>query len=120
MIGGRLLRPSACFVARAYVACPLARGCTPPSVTRIDLSRARAMCTASTDSVKESEEAKKPLDYSFEGLAFEGGKDLMVRRLKMASILNLGFAAASAPILQYITSLSGNGEYNPHTNLALD
>lgn len=41
-------------------------------------------------------------------LVYEGAKNKIVSTLKMASIANLGFAVASAPILQYITAASGN------------
>ena len=40
--------------------------------------------------------------------SYEGAKNKIVSTLKMASIANLGFAVASAPILQYITAASGN------------
>lgn len=103
LVGRRLLRPAGALAAHARLASPLRA--MPHRLACGDMSGARGMCgDAPTEGA-----GKKELDYSFEGLAFEGGKDLMVRRLKMASVLNLGFAAASAPVLQYITSLSGNG-----------
>jgi hypothetical protein len=104
LVGQRLWQcSSGALAARARLASPLRA--MPQGLARCGFSGARGMCgDAPTDGG-----GKKALNYSFEGLAFEGGKDLMVRRLKMASVLNLGFAAASAPVLQYITSLSGNG-----------
>jgi hypothetical protein len=44
-----------------------------------------------------------------EMLMFEGGKNKMVKTLKMASIANLGFAVSSGPVLYYITSATGQG-----------
>jgi len=40
-------------------------------------------------------------------MVYEGAKNKIVTTLKMASIANLGFALASAPLLQYITAASG-------------
>lgn len=39
---------------------------------------------------------------------YEGAKNKVVKTIKTVSIANLGFAVASAPLLQYITQLSGN------------
>lgn len=41
-------------------------------------------------------------------LLFDGAKSFMVIRIKQASLANLGFAVTSAPLLYYITALSGN------------
>lgn len=53
----------------------------------------------------------KPDDILFNGkeeFIFEGGKNKVVATLKKLSIANLGFALAGTPILQYITSATGN------------
>jgi len=39
---------------------------------------------------------------------YEGAKNKVVKTIKTVSIANLGFAVASAPLLQYITQLSGS------------
>ena len=57
----------------------------------------RHLCTAPTD--RQADEQPE--------LLFYGGKNLMVKRLKQASVLNLGFALSAAPVLHYLTSLSG-------------
>ena len=41
-------------------------------------------------------------------MLYEGAKNKIVKSLKTVSIANLGFAVASAPLLQYITAASGN------------
>ena len=65
-----------------------------------------------TEAPKEEEPAKDPKDdilYSGkEELIFEGGKNKIVTTLKKLSIANLAFALAGTPLLQYITSATGN------------
>jgi len=94
-------------MARACAAQPLRLVARQTLAPRSGFAAMRGMSSQTPKAdVKEGGTA---LDYSFEGPAFQGNKDQIVRRLKMASVANLGFAAASAPVLQYITSMSGNG-----------
>ena len=39
---------------------------------------------------------------------YEGAKNQIVKTLKKLSVANLGFAVASAPLLQYITAATGS------------
>jgi hypothetical protein len=68
---------------------------------------ARLLCTPAAPDAA-AQEATAACDA--EGtLLFEGGKARIIKTLKMASLANLGFAAASAPVLHYITSQTGHG-----------
>lgn len=60
-------------------------------------------------SSKAEETPAAPVDDGAPKLLFEGAKAKIVKTLKMASIANLGFAALSVPLLQYITSATGAG-----------
>jgi hypothetical protein len=52
-------------------------------------------CSTKIDDTKTTE---------FEGVVYDGAKNKVVGTLKMLSVANLGFALASAPIIQYITA----------------
>jgi hypothetical protein len=61
----------------------------------------RCSSTAPADDAKPEKTPQQPT------VVFEGAKNKIVGTLKMASVANLGFALASAPLLQYITSAMG-------------
>ena len=67
----------------------------------------RALCTEAPK--PEAEPAKDDILFSGKDeIIFEGGKNKIVTTLKKLSIANLTFALAGTPLLQYITSATGN------------
>mmetsp|Transcript_23936 Transcript_23936/g.78028 ORF Transcript_23936/g.78028 Transcript_23936/m.78028 type:complete len:221 (-) Transcript_23936:381-1043(-) len=115
-----MLRRPLCALGRPSALALLPRACrvAPRALAIHPRAAAVAPCRQLHSSLRAKEEATAPaaeaateeaLDYSYEGVLFEGGKNLMVKRLKLASVLNLGFALASAPVLQVLTSADGNG-----------
>ena len=95
------LRCGAPALLRPALATRAVRPCVPMPM----LHTATRCCSgaAASDTGKKEEDAKV-----FEGQVFEGAKNKVVTTIKKVSIANLGFAIASAPILQYITAASGN------------
>ncbi len=82
---------------------------SPPRGGVLSALRCGAVSPPRFCSGKPADEAAKPeaSPSDVPELVYEGAKNKIVKTLKMASIANLAFALASAPILQYITSAAG-------------
>ena len=74
------------------------RSVLPPRCHAPSLLQTARACSSTPDGGAAEEKPK---------VLYEGAKNKLVATLKTVSIANLGFALSSAPILHYITSMSG-------------
>jgi len=101
LLRGASRQPLLSCAARLRVPLAAARPC-------LSSRTVRAFCTSEPNKEAAPAEAA-PAQEEAPTLLFTGGKNQMVKYLKKASILNLGFAISAAPLLHYITSASGSG-----------
>ena len=79
--------------------------CRPATISLARFGSGRAEEPPPTAEEATAEAKPQPPEA---GMLYEGAKNKIVKSLKTVSIANLGFAVASAPLLQYITAASGN------------
>lgn len=89
-----------CALRTAMRPC-VARSVLPPRCHAPSLLQTARACSSTPDVSAAPAEEEKPK------VLYEGAKNKLVATLKKVSIANLGFAVTSAPVLQYITSMSG-------------
>ena len=86
----------------------LAPRCPPFTRAPLCAPALRRLCDSAGPDADAGPKVDASGAYESEAVLFEGGKNTMVKTLKMASIANLGFALASAPLLHFITSQTGH------------